>query len=216
MFTITGLGMKLSAILIQLSGGQLFPLLVLMAICNIILGMGMPTTAVYIILATLAAPTLIKLGLSPMCAHLFVFYYGCLSHLTPPVALAAYAAAGLAESPPMKTGFAAWRIGLAGFIVPFMFVYGPALILEDSALNIIIAFISATIGVWALAVSLEGYIFRAFPWWQRVLPFAASLLLIKPGIYTDLMGLAILVPFSFYQWKLSKKEFVPVPSPAGG
>jgi TRAP-type uncharacterized transport system fused permease subunit len=216
MFTITGLGMKLSSILIQLSGGQLFPLLVLMAICNIILGMGMPTTAVYIILATLAAPTLIKLGLSPMCAHLFVFYYGCLSHLTPPVALAAYAAAGLAESPPMKTGFAAWRIGLAGFIVPFMFVYGPALILEDSVLNIIVAFITAVVGVWALAISLEGYLFRDFPWWQRTIPFSASLLLIKPGIYTDLMGLAILGPFLLYQWKLSKKEFVPVPFPAGG
>lgn len=216
MFTITGLGMKLSYILIQLSGGQLLPLLILMAVCNIILGMGMPTTAVYIILATLAAPALIKLGLSPMSAHLFVFYYGCLSHLTPPVALAAYAAAGLAESPPMKTGFSAWRIGLAGFIVPFMFVYGPALILEDSAINIIVAFVSAMIGIWALAISLEGYMFRPFPWWQRAIPFAASLMLIKPGIYTDLMGLAILGPFSFYQWKLSKKELVPAPSPAGG
>jgi TRAP-type uncharacterized transport system fused permease subunit len=204
--------MKLSSILIQLSGGQLFPLLILMAICNIILGMGMPTTAVYIILATLAAPALVKLGLSPICAHLFVFYYGCLSHLTPPVALAAYAAASLAESPPMKTGFAAWRIGLAGFIVPFMFVYGPALVLEDSALNIAVAFATALVGIFALAVALEGYLFRVFPWWQRMIPFAASLLLIKPGVYTDLLGAVVLGPFLVYQWKRAKREFVPVPS----
>ncbi len=139
MFSLSGLGHKLSYILVQISGGSLFLLLFLTAVCNVILGMGMPTTAVYIILATLAAPALVKLGISPMAAHLFVFYFGCLSHITPPVALAAYAGASLAGAPPMKTGFAAWRIGLVGFIVPFMFVYGPALILEDSVLNIIIA-----------------------------------------------------------------------------
>lgn len=206
MFSLTGLGHKLSYILVQLSGGNLFLLLLLTAICNIILGMGMPTTAVYIILATLAAPALINLGLSPMAAHLFVFYFGCLSHITPPVALAAYAAAGLAEAPPMKTGFAAWRIGLCGFIVPFMFVYGPALILEDSVINIIIACSTAMIGAWALSISLEGYIFRTFPWYQRVIPFAAALLLIKPGIKTDLAGLALFIPFLLYQLRLSKRE----------
>jgi len=116
----------------------------------------------------------------------------------------------------MKTGFSAWRIGLAGFIVPFMFVYGPALILEDSAINILIAFITAMIGVWALAISLQGYIFRSFPWWQRVIPFAASLLLIKLGIYTDLLGLVIFGPFLLVQWKLAKKGAIPLPSPAGG
>jgi TRAP-type uncharacterized transport system fused permease subunit len=165
----------------------------------------MPTTAVYIILATLAAPALIKMGISPMASHLFVFYFGCLSMITPPVALAAYAAASLAEAPPMKTGFAAWRIGLAGFIVPFMFVYGPALILEDSVINIVIAFITALIGIWALSISLEGYIFRSFPWWQRVFPFTAALLLIKPGIITDVVGLVIFIPFILYQRNLSAK-----------
>jgi len=185
-----------------------------MAGCNIILGMGMPTTAVYIILATLAAPALIKLGLSPMAAHLFVFYYGCLSHLTPPVALAAYAAAGLADAPPMRTGLSAWRIGLAGYIVPFMFVYGPALILEDSTIHIIIASITGIIGVWALAISLEGYIFREFPWWQRIFPFAASLLLIKPGGKTDLLGVLILALFLTYQYRLLKQEKRSVAIPA--
>ncbi len=208
MFSLTGLGHKLSYILVQLSGGSLFLLLLFTAICNIILGMGMPTTAVYIILATLAAPALIKLGVIPMAAHLFVFYYGCLSMITPPVALAAYAAASLAETPPMKTGFAAWRIGLAGFIVPFMFVYGPALVMEDSVFNIVIAFVTAMIGVWALAISLEGYIFRKFPWWQMIFPFAASLLLIKPGIATDVAGLAIFIPFLVYQYKRSGKGAV--------
>ena len=163
----------------------------------------MPTTAVYIILATLAAPALIQLGVVPMAAHLFVFYFGCLSHITPPVCLAAFAAASLAESPPMKTGFAAWRIGLAGFIVPFMFVYGPALIMEGSAIDIVIACVTATIGCWALAISLEGYIFRSFPWWQRIFPFAAALLLIKPGIKTDIGGLVILSLFLLFQYKSS-------------
>ena len=203
MFSLTGLGHKLSYILVQLSGGSLFLLLVFTAICNIILGMGMPTTAVYIILATLAAPALIKMGVIPMAAHLFVFYFGCLSHITPPVCLAAFAAASLAGTPPMKTGLAAWRIGLAGFIVPFMFVYGPALIMEGSAIDIVIACVTAMIGVWALAISLEGYIFRSFPGWQRVFPFAAALLLIHPGIITDIIGLAIFVPFLIYQYKRS-------------
>ena len=138
-----------------------------------------------------------------MASHLFVFYYGCLSMITPPVALAAFAAAGIAGSPPMKTGFSAWRIGLAGFIVPFMFVYGPALILEESAIQIIIACITGLVGVWALAISLEGYIFRSFPWWQRVFPFAASLLLIKPGIKTDLVGMVLFGVFLIYQRTLS-------------
>ena len=203
MFTLSGLGHKLSFILVQLSGGSLFLLLLFTAVCNIILGMGMPTTAVYIILATLAAPALIQLGVIPMAAHLFVFYFGCLSMITPPVCLAAYAAASLAESPPMKTGFAAWRIGLAGFIVPFMFVYGPALIMEGLGNHIVIACVTATIGCWALAISLEGYIFRSFPWWQRVFPFAAALLLIKPGIKTDIAGLIILLLFLIFQYKRS-------------
>ena len=206
MFVLSGLGHKLSYILVQMSGGNLFLLLLLTAICNVILGMGMPTTAVYIILAALAAPALIKLGISPMGAHLFVFYFGCLSMITPPVALAAYAGASIANTPPMKTGFAAWRIGLVGFIVPFMFVYGPALILEDSIPQIILACVTACIGVWALAISLEGYIFRDFPWWQRVIPFVAALLLIKPGIKTDIAGLIIFGLFLLYQHRLFKKE----------
>lgn len=206
MFSLSGLGHKLSFILVQISGGSLFLLLVLTAICNIILGMGMPTTAVYIILATLAAPALVKLGIPPIAAHLFVFYFGCLSHITPPVALAAFAGASLAEAPPMKTGFAAWRIGLVGFIVPFMFVYGPALVLEDTAIHVLVACSTACIGVWALAVSLEGYVFRPFPWWQRLIPFASSLLLIKPGIQTDLVGLLLFSLFLVYQFRMSQRK----------
>lgn len=206
MFTLSGLGMKLSTILLVLSGGKLLPLLILVGACCIILGMGMPTTVVYIILATLAAPALIKFGLPPIAAHLFVFYYGLLSHITPPVALSAYAAAGLAKSPPMRTGYAAWRMGLAGFIVPFMFVYGPALVMEGSIMETLIACITALMGVVGLASSLQGHLFRTFPWWQRVIPFASSLLLIKAGIKTDLLGLALLCPFMLYQLRVSKKE----------
>jgi TRAP transporter 4TM/12TM fusion protein len=206
MFVMSGLGHKLSYILVQLSGKNLFLLLLLAAVCNVILGMGMPTTAVYIILATLVAPALIDLGVYPLAAHLFVFYFGCLSMITPPVALAAFAGASLAGAPPMKTGFAAWRIGLVGFIVPFMFAYGPALILADSVPNIILACATASIGVWALAISLEGYVFRSFPWWQRAIPLAAGLLLIKPGWSTDLTGLSLFVIFLLYQRNRARKD----------
>ena len=116
----------------------------------------------------------------------------------------------------MKTGFAAWRIGLAGFIVPFMFVYGPALIMEGSALDIIIACVTATIGCWALAISLEGYIFRSFPWWQRIFPFAAALLLIKPGIKTDIGGFGYPSPLPHFSVQTFRKRSGQAEGDGGG
>ncbi len=206
MFTYTGLGVKLSTLLITLSGGKLVLLLALVGVSCIILGMGMPTTVVYIILATLAAPALIKLGIVPIAAHLFVFYYGLLSHITPPVALSAYAAASLANAPAMQTGYAAWRMGLAGFIVPFMFAYGPALVMVGSVGETLVACVSAFTGVVALAAALQGYIFQKFPFWQRSIPLIASLLLIKSGLKTDIMGIGLLAPFLLYQFRASRKK----------
>lgn len=205
-FTYTGLGVKLSSILITLSGGNLLVLLILVGLSSLILGMGMPTTVVYIILATLAAPALVKLGIPPIAAHLFVFYYGILSHITPPVALSAYAAASLADASAMDTGYAAWRMGLAGFIVPFMFVYGPPLVMVGTVAQTLIACVTAVAGVIALAIALQGYLFRQFPFVLRLIPFASSLLMIKAGFKSDLLGIAMFVPFMLYQLKAARKE----------
>lgn len=205
-FTYTGLGVKLSSILITLSGGNLLILLGLVGLSSLILGMGMPTTVVYIILATLAAPALVKLGIAPIAAHLFVFYYGILSHITPPVALSAYAAASLADAPAMATGYAAWRMGLAGFIVPFMFAYGPALVMVGTVAQTLLACVTAIAGVIALAVALQGYLFRSFPFWQRSIPLISSLLMIKTGIKTDLIGIVLFVPFLLYQRRAAKRK----------
>jgi TRAP-type uncharacterized transport system fused permease subunit len=165
---------------------------VLTMITSTILGMGLPTSACYIIVAVLIAPAMIKLGVIALAAHMFSFYYATLSAITPPVALAAYAASGIANSPPMITGLHACRFGITGFIVPFMFVYGPELLLIGSMGDILISCLAAIIGVYALAVAMMGWIFTKVPMWGRVASFVAAILLIKPGIFTDVLGFVIL------------------------
>lgn len=189
-FNLTGFGLRLSTLLIELAHGSLLALLVLTMVASLTLGMGLPTTACYIILAVLVAPAMVKMGVLPISAHMFVFYFGILSAVTPPVAVAAYAGAGLANAPPGKTGYAAWRLATAGFILPYMFVYGPELLMVGSWPDIILAVISSTIGVYLLAAAVQGYFFRKAMLWERAVLFASALLLIKPGILTDIMGLA--------------------------
>jgi len=189
-FNLTGFGIRLSTILIAASQGILLVLLVLTMISSLILGMGLPTTACYIILAVLVAPAMVKMGVLPIAAHMFVFYFGIISAVTPPVAVAAYAGAGLANAPPGKTGFTAWRLAIAGFILPYMFVYGPELLMVGRWPDIVLAFITSTAGVFLIAASVQGYLLREAKVWERVVLFFAALLLIKPGIYTDLMGIA--------------------------
>jgi TRAP-type uncharacterized transport system fused permease subunit len=174
--------------LIELSGGNLLALLSLTMIASLILGMGLPTVACYIILAVLVAPALVKMGVAPMAAHLFIFYFGMLSNITPPVALAAYAAAGIAETDPFRTGYAATRLGLAGFILPFMFVYGPAMLMIGSLWEVVLAFISGIVGVCALAAGIQGYFWGRTNLLQRGALLVAAPLLIKPGLLTDIMG----------------------------
>jgi TRAP transporter 4TM/12TM fusion protein len=188
-FNLTGFGVRLSTILIEVSHGVLLALLVLTMVSSLILGMGLPTTACYIILAVLVAPAMVKMGVLPIAAHMFVFYFGILSAVTPPVAVAAYAGAGLANAPPGRTGYTAWRLALAGFILPYMFVYGPELLMVGSWSDIVLAFITSVVGVFLLAASIQGYFIKKANLWERILLFAASLLLIKPGILTDIMGL---------------------------
>lgn len=189
--SLTGIGLRMSEFIITLSGGHLPIALVLTALGSIVLGMGIPPAAAYIVLAALGAPALTELGVPLLAAHLFIFYFGALSNVTPPVALAAYAAAGVAGATPMRTAFTALSLASAGFLVPFMFVYGPALLLADSSLAVVGAAVTAAIGVVALAGALVGYVRNPLELWQRGLLLTAAILLVRPGLLTDAVGIGI-------------------------
>jgi TRAP transporter 4TM/12TM fusion protein len=205
---LTGVGLKVSAIMIDLGGVSVLLSLFIAMCISLILGMGLPTTAAYIICAAIVAPSLIKLGITPLGAHLFVFYFSCLSAITPPVAVAAYVAAGIARANPVQVGLTAVRLGIAAFIVPYMFVYGPALLLKGDTLSILWAIVTATIGITALASSMERW-FMGQPtsWFQTGLLLASALLLIKPGIITDMIGLGLLgMAFMLWAWNRRKRR----------
>jgi TRAP transporter 4TM/12TM fusion protein len=202
---LTGLGMSLSTILVDFSHGSLMLLLLLTMIASLILGMGMTTTACYIILAILVGPALIKMGVDPMAAHLFIFYFGIISAITPPVAVAAYAGAGIAGSDPMKTGYAAWRLGLSAFILPFMFVYGHTLLLKGSMTMILLTIVTSVLGIYALSAAIQNYLFGNLGNAKRIVLLIGSLLLIKPGWKTDLVGF-FLVLFIFLSQKYWKAK----------
>jgi len=189
--SLTGIGLRMSEFIITLSGGHLPIALVLTAIGSIILGMGIPPAAAYIVLAALGAPALVELGVPLLAAHLFIFYFGCLSNVTPPVALAGYAAAGVAGAPPMKTAFTALTLASAGFLVPFMFVYGPPLLLLGAVPAIVLAILTGAVGVTALAAATVGYGHHALNVWQRVLLVVAAVALVRPGVLTDAVGFGI-------------------------
>ncbi len=189
--SLTGIGLRMSEFIVALSGGHLPIALALTAAGSIVLGMGLPTTAAYVVLAALGAPALTELGVPLLAAHLFIFYFGCLSNVTPPVSLAAYAAAGIAGAPPLKTAFTALGLAAAGFLVPFMFIYGPPLLLQGSGLSVSVAAATAAVGVTALAAAIIGYARRHLAAWERGLLVLAALGLLLPGIATDVFGLAI-------------------------
>ncbi|MGN0371255.1 MAG: TRAP transporter permease, partial [Enterocloster sp.] len=189
----SGLGFRMSSVLIQVSGGNLAILLILTMIVSLILGMGVPTTAAYLMLALLVVPALKKMEVLPLAAHLFIFYFGIISNVTPPVALAAYAAAGVARCNPTKTGFFAFKLSLSGFILPFMFVYNPVLLMQGNAFDILQSLLTALLGIYSLSCALEKF---AFKWnisqVERLVLFASAILLIVPGTVTDLIGIAVL------------------------
>lgn len=190
---LTGLGLKFTGLILYLAGNSLAPALVFTMFAGIILGMGLPTTAAYIVQAALLIPALIQLGVPVIGAHLFVFYFAIISAITPPVAMAVYAAAAISKSDLWKTGLAAMKIGATGFIVPYMFVYGPSLLLIGSPLKVIMTIISASIGVIALSAGLMGWFFKAANPLERIGLVGAAILLIKPGVTTDALGLIVLV-----------------------
>jgi TRAP-type uncharacterized transport system fused permease subunit len=170
------LAIRLSEILINFSGGNLFLLMVLTMVISLILGMGLPTSAVYIILAIMVAPAMMKLGVGALPAHMFIFYFGVLADVTPPVALAAYAAAGIAGSEPMRTGFTAFRLSMGKALVPFMFVYAPSLLLLDfSWREFIEAMLSGMLGITALSAAYTG-------WFRASIGYPAMALLTVGGI----------------------------------
>ena len=196
---LTGIGLKFSSLIIQLSGGILFVTLIFTMITSIVLGMGLPTVAAYIVQVPLTIPALIELGVTPLAAHLFVFYFAALSAITPPVALAAFAAAGLSGSDPMRTGMTALKLGLAAFIVPFFFVYGEELIMIGSPLAIILSAITAIIGIIGIACAVEGWLLRRCSWIERIILVVGSITLVAPGFVTDTIGIIILGSVVVYQ-----------------
>ena len=190
---ITGSGQRLGTLFMSLSGGYQLPALFFAMVFAIILGMGMPTSAAYIIEVATVIPVLLQFGFEPYVVHMFCFYFACLSLITPPVAITAYAAASLAESNLWKTGWTAFRLGLAGYIVPFAFVYGPALLMANSTiLDILITSLTALVGVSCLAIGCSGYLLLTLKWYERAIMILASFLLIAPSITTILPGLLLM------------------------
>jgi TRAP transporter 4TM/12TM fusion protein len=191
--TQTGAAINFTSLVVGLARDLLPLALVLTMLAGIVLGMGMPTTPAYIVMVSLLVPALIKLGAIPPAAHMFAFYFAILSAITPPVALAVYAAAGLAKANLWQAGWTAVRVGAAGFIVPFMFVFEPSLLMIGDWQVISQSFVTATIGTICLAAGLFGYLFRETRIWERVFLVGAAVLLIKPGLITDLIGLGLIV-----------------------
>jgi len=205
---LTGLATRLSGIMIDLAGGSLFMLLAITMVISLILGMGLPTSAVYIVLATLVVPALVKMDVAPLAAHMFVFYFGVLANVTPPVAIAAYAGAGLAGANATTTGVIAFKIALAGFLLPFMWVYNPALLLQGDAFGIALAILTSVAGILCLAAAVQGYLLgTTATWLQRILLGASALALIKPGLTTDLIGVA-LIGLALLSWRFGPRRAV--------
>ncbi|KXS45618.1 MULTISPECIES: TRAP transporter permease [unclassified Candidatus Frackibacter] len=203
--TLTGLGLKFTTITVALANGNLFLALVFTMVACTILGTGLPTTATYIVLAAMAAPALVKLGVPILAAHLFVLYFGVVADLTPPAALAAYAGAGIAGSNPLKTGITAVKLAIAGFVVPFVFAYSPELLLIDTNwLEIITMSGSALLGVLALAGGVLGYLKLETNLVERGLLIISALALLMPGLSSDLIGLVVLILVWILQDKRAK------------
>jgi TRAP transporter 4TM/12TM fusion protein len=202
--SLTGLGFTFSQALVSLAGGSTFLLLILGAAGAIILGMGMTVTAAYLLMVILIAPALIQLGIAPLNAHLFVFYFAVMSFLTPPICLAVYAAASLADADMMKTAFQAIKLGVAAYIVPFLFAYHPSLLLQGNILEIIHATITAMIGISLVAIGIEGFLFRELNWLKRVLLILGGLGCMIPGWKSDLIGLALGIPIVILEWKANR------------
>ncbi len=206
--TVTGLASKLINIIVGISGSSSLLALVLTMLCCIVLGMGVPTTANYCIMASTCAPILIKMGIPTIAAHFFVFYFGIVADITPPVALAAYAGSAIAKGNPMKTGITATRLAIAAFIIPFVFAYSPSILFVGDVVwyDVILIALTATIGMVGVAAGLSGYLVRPMNVVERVLTIAGGMCLIVPGTLTDVIGLALIALGVVLQLILGKKK----------
>jgi TRAP-type uncharacterized transport system fused permease subunit len=208
---ITGLGLIISNNIILLSQGILIITLMLTMVVCILLGMGLPTSACYVIAASIAAGILRRMQVDVLSAHLFILYFATLSTVTPPVALAAYVGAGIAGASPNKVGWTAFRLSLVGFIIPFFFIYSPELLLvSDSVWKIVLAAVTGLIGVYFLAAAGEGYIFSPVHWALRILLMGGALSLTFPGLVTDAIGLSACLLVVFTQkrfWEIVRGLF---------
>ena len=204
--TSTGLASKLITAVVTISRGRIMVALLLTMLCCIVLGMGVPTTANYCIMASTCAPILITIGVPQVAAHFFVFYFGIVADITPPVALAAYAGSAIAKAPPMKTAFNASKLAIAAFIVPYIFAMNPAMLLIDTtALQVVLVVITSIIGIFGVAAALNGYLFRPINPLFRVVIAAGGLLMMDPSVMTDLIGIVLLAAVVVLQY-LGKKK----------
>ncbi|MBQ8605398.1 MAG: TRAP transporter fused permease subunit [Clostridia bacterium] len=208
--TTSGLASDLITGIVAISGNQKIIALFLTMLCCIVLGMGVPTTANYCIMAATCAPILLEMGIPAIAAHFFVFYFGIVADLTPPVALAAYAGAAIAGANPMKTAFTATKLAIGAFIVPYVFALNPAMLFVDSTpLQVVVIAITAIVGICAVAASLEGYFLRHMFWYERIVCLIGGLLLIIPGTLTDVIGVAIVALVVVVQIITRKMELKP-------
>ncbi|WP_071394256.1 TRAP transporter permease [Bacillus tuaregi] len=200
--TLTGLGPKLTQSILVLGQGEVLLTLLFTMIACIIMGMGLPSIPTYIITSTMAAPALLELGVAPLLTHMFVFYFGILANVTPPVALAAFAGAGIAGGNPNRTGFEALRLAFSGFLIPFLFVYSPALLMQDVSgpLEVISVTLTAIVGIMGLSAALERYFLTDMKWYIAVLCFIGAITLVIPGMLTDIIGIVVLACVAVLQW----------------
>ncbi len=203
--TLTGLGLKMGDGLLALAGGLMLPTLIFTMVTSLILGMGAPTTANYVITSTVAAPALIKLGTPLMAAHMFVFYFGIVADITPPVCLAAMAGAAIAKADPMKTGVQATKLAIAAFIVPYIFVFSPGLLMINTTfLGVVQMLITSVTGMIGVGVAVEGWYWTRMTWWERIIALVAGLMLIDPGTVTDVAGIFLMGLLTFWQYRQSR------------
>ena len=206
--TVTGLASILINAIVQLAGNATIVGLVLTMLCCIVLGMGVPTTANYCIMASTCAPILIQLGFSPVAAHFFVFYFGIVADITPPVALAAYAGSAIAKSNPMKTGINATKLAIAAFIVPYIFAYNPSMLFVGNVewYDVLLISVTALLGLFGIAAALNGHLYRKIPMVLRFALVAGGLGMMIPGLTSDLIGLAVVAAVVVFQYISGKKQ----------
>ncbi|OGQ80849.1 MAG: hypothetical protein A3G40_05665 [Deltaproteobacteria bacterium RIFCSPLOWO2_12_FULL_57_22] len=208
MAAVTGLGFKLSAALLEIGKESAFLLLLSTAVVSMILGMGLPTSAVYVLLAILVAPALVQFGILPMAAHFFIFYFGVIAVITPPIAFAAFTAASIGGASPMRTGWAATRLAALAYVVPFLFVYSPALLMKGHLWEVVLSLTTAIVGTWILGMALVGYWVRSLPWLTRFLLGLSALGLLIPlrgeemvGWVVNILGAAVAAPLLLREWR---------------